>query len=106
MHEVSKVSNQANPLDVRVEVYRSNASKYAPGPVWPITLTNSSPRSRPLYLDHLPLRWTTHSTRPTTTITSKIGSHIPPYPSIQPTLPMLPFIMFPFCAKAVSYTHL
>src|SRR5450830_1369201 len=38
-------------------------------------------------------------------MTSKVGTHIPPYPPIQPDPPIQPpppvplFIMFPFCAK-------
>src|SRR5450755_622385 len=51
-------------------------------------------------LDHLPFRGTTHTNKPTTTMTSKIGPHTPPYPPIQPPPPhMPPFIMLPFCAE-------
>ena len=42
---------------------------------------------------------TTHTTRATTTITSRIGIHIPPYPPIQPPPDKPPFIMLPLCAK-------
>ena len=50
---------------------------------------------------------TIHATRQITAMTSKVGTHIPPYPPIapypfiQPPLAVPPFIMFPFCAKAI-----
>jgi hypothetical protein len=59
----------------------------------------------PLDRDHLPFCLTTHATTATTTMTSKIGTHIPPYPSIQPPPHMPPFIMFSFCAKEAPVTN-
>ena len=57
-------------------------------------------RRRSADLDQLPFRLTTHTTRPTTTATSSIGTQDPPYPPIQLPSHMPPFIMFPDCAQA------
>lgn len=51
---------------------------------------------------HLPFCLTTHTTTPTTRMTSKTG-HIPP--PIQPMPHPPPFIVFPVCAKATPVAN-
>jgi hypothetical protein len=50
-------------------------------------------------LIYLPRPLKIKTTRATTTITSKIGIHAPPYPSIIPPPQEPPFIIFPLCAN-------
>ena len=58
-----------------------------------------------LNLDQLLFRLTTHTTRPTTTATSRIGTQAPPYPPIQALFHMLPFIMYPDWAETTPVVN-